>query len=886
MSAAGALLLACIITWLQADTGKEAPAKHEFQGPESCAPCHPRHYQEWRGSAHAYSAVDPIVQACNRKALRDTDGAVGGLCVGCHAPVSVRSGELQGSFEMNGLSPAGQRGISCEICHRMEPPKPGAPIANASFELAEGNIVHGRLLNPTASPAHVAIHSEFIGKSIFCGTCHDVLHNSALLEKSFAQWSGSVHEERADQCQNCHMLRYSGQAAVGGPFRETLHRHNFPAVTIPIVPFPNKGYQREQIQEFLKTAARMDVRAPSEAAAGSELAFTVSVKNSGAGHNLPTGLSNERQMWIEATVLDPEGRVLYQSGGLDANGDLMDHHSALRPGADPALALFTDRFRNAKGEEVPFIWLASRVEERSLKPLEERGSTYRAPIPASLLGKHVRLRVRLLFRPFPPYAMRDLGLGDHVKDLPIWVMDDWTSDSIPVVKEVVRQTVWRVPQDFPSIVAAWKELRDGDRLLVGPGEHVLERPLDFGGRRIIVQSTEGPARTVLRLAKVPEAKEASVVVFRSGEGPETRLEGFLLKEGRGMLIDGSRRGGGVFINRSSPTIADVQILSCEAKDGFGGGVYCEEASPELTKLEIHYARARQGGGLLVRGAASRPRLAGVRIHGSQAELGGGVFVGRGVELHMERCELAGNQATSAGGGLYAEDASVWTAEHSTFVFNRASAAPGAIRSLPGARGSLTHSIFFSNEPPGADGTVTRSLVDFEAVPPDCRKGFPLFMDPSGSWHHSTRQWIAGDYRLLWGSPAIDAGDPLAPPDPDDSLPDLGAHFFEQRPRAFIRGDVNGDGSVQWSDVLALFEALVRARKEKDQTGGATSAIPCLDAADLSDDGRILPGDLAWLAAYAILGGPPPAFPWPQCGVDPTPGEGLSCVRKGAGCRED
>ena len=109
----------------------------EFRGPEYCGSCHPQHYQEWRGSAHAYASIDPIFQACNRRAQADTDGKIGQFCIGCHLPVGARTGVLQNDLKLQHLDtlPAVvSRGVSCEVCHRMQPPKEGAAIGNASFE--------------------------------------------------------------------------------------------------------------------------------------------------------------------------------------------------------------------------------------------------------------------------------------------------------------------------------------------------------------------------------------------------------------------------------------------------------------------------------------------------------------------------------------------------------------------------------------------------------------------------------------------------------------------------------------------------------------------------------------------------------------------------------
>ena len=60
----------------------------------------------------------------------------------------------------------------------------------------------------------------------------------------------------------------------------------------------------------LKSAARLEVRAPASAAPGASLGFEVAVTNVGAGHNLPTSLTELREMWVEVTIRDAGGERL------------------------------------------------------------------------------------------------------------------------------------------------------------------------------------------------------------------------------------------------------------------------------------------------------------------------------------------------------------------------------------------------------------------------------------------------------------------------------------------------------------------------------------------------------------------------------------------------
>ena len=50
----------------------------------------------------------------------------------------------------------------------------------------------------------------------------------------------------------------------------------------------------------------------------------VRVKNIRAGHNLPTSLTNVRQMWLEIKAMDEKGNLLFASGTIDDAVDIAD----------------------------------------------------------------------------------------------------------------------------------------------------------------------------------------------------------------------------------------------------------------------------------------------------------------------------------------------------------------------------------------------------------------------------------------------------------------------------------------------------------------------------------------------------------------------------------
>ena len=130
----------------------------------------------------------------------------------------------------------------------------------------------------------------------------------------------------------------------------------------------------------------------------------------------------------------------------------------------------------------------------------------------------------------------------------------------------------------------------------------------------------------------------------------------------------------------------------------------------------------------------------------------------------------------------------------------------------------------------------------------------------------------GDYRLHPESPAIDAAEttPEAPMDfaglarPCGGSMDIGAHEFCEYP-PFRRGDVNADRATDLSDAIFCLGFLF--------LGGDTPT--CESSADVDDSGGFDISDPIFLLNRLFLGGNEIPFPFPECGLDPTP-DSLSC----------
>ncbi len=418
------LALGVVITVLGAgckDQGADPPTKTkqlqltDFTSAQVCSTCHPQHYEEWAGSMHRYATNDPIWMLANNSLQQSTNGRLGDWCWQCHSPIAFLTGNARSSFRIEELPEIVREGVSCDVCHTLRPPHT-TTNQRIRYNISPGNTRYGSIADPVPSGFHESAYDPSFSRSEKCRECHDLIVNSIPVEITFTEWQNSAWGAMSVECQNCHMRTYTGRAAVGGPIRSNLHRHDFVGVDVAITDFPNKAAQRAMVDSLLKNSACMTLTAPSTARRTDTIEVRVTVCNDKTGHNIPSSVFFNRQMWVELTVHRDQDTA-YMSGHLDANGDLMDRHSSLQPNADRDLMLFSGYlFKN--GQETSVFEIDS-VVNTSLKPFEARTGTYRFRVPYAGIWT---VRARLLFRPFGPYLFRSLGAEQYIRELPIFEM--------------------------------------------------------------------------------------------------------------------------------------------------------------------------------------------------------------------------------------------------------------------------------------------------------------------------------------------------------------------------------------------------------------------------------------------------------------------------------
>src|SRR5215813_2892313 len=198
-----------------------------------------------------------------------------------------------------------------------------------------------------------------------------------------------------------------------------------------------------------------------------------------------------------------------------------------------------------------------------------------------------------------------------------------------------------VPADQPTIQSAITAAANGDTVQVAPGTYVEN--LNFSGKAITVASDQGPAVTI-----IDGNQAGSVVTFASGEGLQSVLNGFTVRNGN---------GSGISISNASPTITGNTIINNSAQNG-GGGIYINGGSSVIQGNVIKnngqtsgYSGGVGGGGIAIVGASSAQILNNNVSNNSWASAsGGGITLFAAGTPMIQNNVVSNNTAYAQGGG--------------------------------------------------------------------------------------------------------------------------------------------------------------------------------------------------------------------------------------------
>lgn len=338
-------------------------------GSQSCgtAGCHKEIKEEWEVSAHRYAASDPFFRKIQEN-MGELKGPVAArYCGGCHDPIGLFAGSANLYSDSLTHQIGIDEGISCISCHAMTK----ADVqGNADyiidlperylFETREGSLA--KKISDFLIRAYPDYHVESYNRPLlktseYCGSCHKQYVDEDInnvgwvqLQNQYDQWRKSHWYSENEpfktiECRECHMpLVSSLDPATGDAIdynrtpddgKHRSHRFLGGNQFVPkLLDLPNADEHVKLIEEWLRgeydipeiqdkweagPVVPITVISPDTAVAGEKLRMDVLINNRKAGHEFPTGPLDMIQAWIEMTVIDQDGNVLFESGQLDEN---------------------------------------------------------------------------------------------------------------------------------------------------------------------------------------------------------------------------------------------------------------------------------------------------------------------------------------------------------------------------------------------------------------------------------------------------------------------------------------------------------------------------------------------------------------------------------------
>ena len=362
-----------------------------FPAPAACGDCHADALAAWSGSGHALAAARPLYRAWFKMADQRSNGEIGPFCAGCHAPIGLFSGQIRSRWGWKGqeqypLSPAAQQGVTCALCHAITAV---TAASNAAYILDPSLLdylshPHSPIPNnqsPITNPQSPLTNNQSPltnNQSPPCTPCHQATNpaNGLPVMTTYSEWQASPYAPDTT-CQDCHPAH--GQPTPPGE------------------------------------VAAVEILPPAAVQPGQEMAVQVRVSNTGAGHSLPTGASELRQLWLDVRVTDATGREIFRSGAVDDFGDPL-----------PGSITYSVVWEDADGHPTDRLWEAERVlSDHRLPAAGSLTENFRFALPSDAAGP-LHVSARLNYRRAGGYlsSLMSIYLGEEVPVEKVRVMGE------------------------------------------------------------------------------------------------------------------------------------------------------------------------------------------------------------------------------------------------------------------------------------------------------------------------------------------------------------------------------------------------------------------------------------------------------------------------------
>lgn len=425
------------LTNIELEKGVSRYHNEDWTSSAKCKSCHEDIFNQWADSNHRHLVdTNPYYMVMENLAGADMGDEFRQWCMGCHNPSAVTTMQKRSTHKMdannmpNTLFESGsqsliddfkthgnsrlEQGVSCIACHRITKVNSKGNSAytleltnRKKYMFEESNSKIKTWLSEKFINSNPVVHKDSYTKDIYkqsayCASCHDEFlpdDSKRAVVSTFKEWEKSSFNNPKDPtkhktCIDCHMTYLKngefsplkGQSTTGGKIKENIKVHYFSGSNHFLSGLKSKKHEDQTLQ-LLRTSADIDVDIKDGK-------ILVGVKNVGAGHHLPTGVSDFRELWLDITVTDRDSKVVFSSGKLKSDGNLdVD--------ARPFMKVFGDE--NLKPVGLLFWRYKKLISDTRIPAGERRVEAYNILNPKSL--KHpLKAVVKLNFRIYPQWV--------------------------------------------------------------------------------------------------------------------------------------------------------------------------------------------------------------------------------------------------------------------------------------------------------------------------------------------------------------------------------------------------------------------------------------------------------------------------------------------------
>lgn len=370
-------------TWIKLEENIDKYHVQDWTNSAKCKSCHNDIFNQWANSNHKnLGGNNPYYMVLENIAAKVEGEEFRQWCMGCHNPSAVTTGIVKKTtdtmnqlFEQDGktlikeLKTHGnsklEEGVSCVACHRITKIEDAG--GNASYTLSVQNrkkytfedndnealqYLSHKFIN-SKPKIHVKSYMKPVyKKSVYCASCHDEFSpgNGSKIVSTFKEWQNSPFNNPKDPkkhktCIDCHMtyLRngefspLQASSTKGGKIKDDVKVHYFSGSNHFLSGLKSKEHEKQSLQ-LLRRSAKLDLDLKDNY-------LKVGVTNIGAGHHLPTGVADFRQLWLEVSIKNKNEQIIFQSGKVDKNGNL-----------DKNARIFMKVFADKKGKPVGLLF--------------------------------------------------------------------------------------------------------------------------------------------------------------------------------------------------------------------------------------------------------------------------------------------------------------------------------------------------------------------------------------------------------------------------------------------------------------------------------------------------------------------------------------------------